>query len=101
MQKARAAIAIFALVFLMSCNLSKAQTSSGATEVDQLKSLLTAQQKTLEHQQAQIEALQQALAEQKEMLASALQREGTNRPDIVSALYQCFQWQARRPNLTP
>jgi len=48
---------------------------------------VTAQQKTLEHQQAQIEALQHALAEQKEMLASALQRDGTNRPDIVSAVY--------------
>src|SRR3974390_277085 len=81
------AIAIVSLVFLMSSTLSRAQTTRDATEFDQLKSLVISQQKTLEHQQAQIEALQQALAEQKEMLANALQRDGTDSSNIVSAVY--------------
>jgi 16S rRNA G1207 methylase RsmC len=85
--KVSKSIAILCLLFLPSSNLSKAQSSNDTTQVDELKSLVMSQQKTLEHQQAQIEALQQALEEQKEMLASALQKDGTNSTEIVSAVY--------------
>src|SRR3974390_3054362 len=85
------AIAVVSLLLLTSWNSSKAQTSSDTTQVDELKSLVMSQQKTLEHQPAQIEALQNALAEQKEMLASALQKNGSaNNTAIVSAVYHPF-----------
>ena len=74
-------IAILSLLFLSSSNLSKAQTSNNTTQVDELKSLVMSQQKILEHQQTQIEALQHALAEQKEMLV----RTRNPRPSLCTA----------------
>jgi len=43
------------------------------SEIDELKSLVASHQKTLEQQQAQIQALQSALAEQKQMLLTRKQ----------------------------
>ncbi len=51
-----------------------AQTSSDAGDLEQLKSVVGAQQQLLEQQQAQIQALQLALAEQKQILAGIVQQ---------------------------
>src|SRR6516225_7344204 len=60
-----------ALVLVLACNSAHTQSAT-PSEVEQLKSLVSAQQKLLDHQQAEIEALQKAIAEQKEMLTNAL-----------------------------
>jgi hypothetical protein len=60
-----------ALALFLACNPARAQSVTPA-ELERLKSLVSAQQKLLEHQQAEIEALQKAIAEQKEMLTNAL-----------------------------
>src|ERR1700761_8672684 len=49
-----------------------AQTSSSTSELEQLKSLVAIQQRALEQQQTDIQALQLSLAEQKEILASVM-----------------------------
>src|SRR5215469_18310096 len=81
-------VIIFAILFLTGCKILPAQTSSGTAEVDQLKSMVTAQQKTLEHQQSQIEALQKALAEQRALFEQALQENREGNPALLSTLYQ-------------
>ena len=65
-------VIIFAILFLTGCKILPAQTSPASAEVDQLKSMVTTQQKTLEHQQSLIEALQKALAEQRALLEQAV-----------------------------
>ena len=67
-------------LLLTNGNSLLAQTSSSTSEVEQLKSIVSAQQK-------QIDALQRAVAEQKEMLANSLARNGTGRATIVPAVY--------------
>ena len=81
-------VIIFAILFLTGCKILPAQTSSGTAEVDQLKSMVTAQQKTLEHQQSQIEALQKALAEQRALFEQALQENREGNPALLSTVYQ-------------
>jgi hypothetical protein len=78
----------FTVLFLTGCKILPAQTSSGTAEVDQLKSMVTAQQKTLEHQQSQIEALQKALAGQRALLEQALQEIREGNPALLSTVYQ-------------
>jgi hypothetical protein len=62
------------VLFLAGQNPAGAQ-SAAPSELEQLKSLVSAQQKLLERQQAEIDALQKAIAEQKEMLSSALRKD--------------------------
>jgi hypothetical protein len=68
------------VLFLAGGNVADAQAATTPSELDQLKALVSAQQKLLEHQQAEIEALQKAIAEQKEMLANALHKDATVTP---------------------
>ena len=63
----RSPILLFIYVFA-GCPLLPAQTSMQAVELEQLKSMVRSQQTMLEQQQAQIQALQLALAEQKQIL---------------------------------
>lgn len=59
---------------LLATSLSAlAQSSPATTDIEQLKSLVGAQQKALEQQQAQIQKLQSALAEQQQMLIGVVQ----------------------------
>jgi hypothetical protein len=57
----------------VGCLSAMAQTSSNTVEIEKLKLIVGQQQKTLEQQQAQIQALRSALAEQKKILASVVQ----------------------------
>lgn len=59
-------------ILSVSCRSVMAQTSTGMAEIEKLKSILDQQQKALEQQQAQILALQSALAEQKKMVQSVM-----------------------------
>jgi hypothetical protein len=52
--------------------------------------MVTAQQKTLEHQQSQIEALQKALAEQRARLEQALQENREGNPALLSFRAICL-----------
>ena len=61
-----------ALVFMTPSASLLAQESSAAN-IDQLKAQMNSQQKVLEQQQAHIEALESALAEQKRMLVNVVQ----------------------------
>ena len=61
-------------VISASCLSATAQDSSRTEDIDKLKSIVGQQQKTLEQQQAQIVALQSALAEQKRMLVDMAER---------------------------
>jgi hypothetical protein len=79
-------IPALSLLLLAGCNSLVAQTTDTA-EFEQLKSQVAAQQKTLEHQQAQIELLLQALAEQKEMLARLVPQEDRTKAALVAAVY--------------
>ena len=56
------------ILFLSSFNFLTAQAPTQSIDVGPLKSQLAAQQKTLDQQQQQIQALQAALAEQRKML---------------------------------
>ena len=67
----------FALLLLLSLSqygLVYAQTSDVNNEIQQLKSLVTAQQKSLEQQQDQIQKLQQELTEQQVMIIGVGQK---------------------------
>lgn len=79
-------IIIFIYVFAGG-PLLLAQTSSDAGDLEQLKSVVRSQQQLLEQQQAQIQALQLALAEQKQILAGIVQQrtEGAKRLPAVTA----------------
>ena len=65
-------ILLFLYVFAV-CPWLPAQTSMPAAELEQLKSMVKSQQTLLEQQQAQIQALQLSLAEQKQILAGIVQ----------------------------
>lgn len=69
-------------VLSVSCQ-SMAQTSSTMVEIEKLKSIVNQQQKVLDQQQAQIQALQSALAEQKEMMLRVIRTSTT--ADTLSA----------------
>jgi len=75
------------IVFVMNCNGMWAQTISSTAEVDELKSIMASQQKTLEHQQARIEALEKALAEQKAMLTNSPPLSVADSASLVTASY--------------
>src|SRR5580704_11450180 len=62
------AVAAVSSSFSVACLSATAQNSSDGAEIENLKSIVDQQQKTLEQQQAQIRALQSALTEQKTML---------------------------------
>ncbi len=64
----------FCIYVVMGCPLLPAQTSVGAAELEQLKSVVRSQQNLLDQQQAEIQALQSAIAEQKQMLAGIVQQ---------------------------
>ena len=76
-----------AILLIFSCKILPAQTNPSAAQVAELKSMVTTQQKALERQQSQIEALAKALAEQKALLEQALEKNGEDRPELVSATY--------------
>jgi hypothetical protein len=59
--------------FSVACLSAMAQNSSNSAEIENLKLIVDQQQKALEQQQAQIQALQSALTEQKKMLVSLVQ----------------------------
>ena len=59
--------------FSVVCLSAMAQNSSNGAEIEKLKLIVDRQQKALEQQQTQIQALQSALTEQKEMLVSLVQ----------------------------
>ena len=59
--------------FSVACLSAMAQNSSNSPEIENLKLIVDQQQKALEQQQAQIQLLQSALAEQKKMLAGLVQ----------------------------
>src|SRR5690348_3800618 len=69
-----AGLALSLLALSVGCPWAVAQTTSSPAETEQLELIVGKQQKALEQQQAQILALQSALAEQKEMLFHLLQR---------------------------
>jgi hypothetical protein len=75
-------VLVIVLAVLMPLSM-KAQSS--ATEMDELKAQMRAQQKLLEKQQAQIQTLESALATQQKMLASVVQR-GGNGPRLAPAV---------------
>ena len=60
--------------FALGCASLVAQTPANLAEISELKSLVTAQQKALEQQQAQIEQLKSALTEQQVMLLGVVQK---------------------------
>lgn len=66
---------IVKLIFAVSvgCSSLGAETESSPSEIEQPKSPVSAQQKGLEQQQAQIQKLQSALAEQRQMLIGVVQ----------------------------
>src|ERR1700733_1046589 len=63
----------FCIYVFVGCPLLLAQTPADGGELEQLKSAVISQQNLLEQQQAQIQALQLALAEQKQMLVGIVQ----------------------------
>src|SRR5215510_8693206 len=70
--KATAAF-LFVLSVLLRSSASVLAQESSATDIDQLKAQMRLQQKLLEKQQEQIQALESALAEQQRLLAKAVQ----------------------------
>ena len=68
-----------------------AQTSSSTSELEQLKSLVAIQQRELEQQQTDIQALQLSLAEQKEILAGVKKSNGgpVSSPCSRSSRWRC------------
>ena len=70
---------LFLLVFLLATSLAViAQSSTATSDIEQLKVQMNAQQKLLEKQQAHIQALESALAEQQKMLTNVVQVGGAN-----------------------
>lgn len=68
-----------AILFGVLCSgwiSAMAQVSTSTEEIEQLKSLIGQQQKTLEQQQTEIQELRSALAEQKRMLADVDKHRG-------------------------
>ena len=77
-------VPVLTLIWILSlgCLSLTAQTSSGTAEIDQLKLVVSEQQRALEQQQGQILALQSALAEQKKMLAKLVQGGTSSAPPV-------------------
>lgn len=77
-------VPVLTLLWILSlgCLSLTAQTSSGTAEIDQLKLVVSEQQRALEQQQGQILALQSALAEQKKMLAKLVQGGTSSAPPV-------------------
>jgi len=75
------------IVLVMNGHSIWAQTAPSAAEVDELKSTMASQQKTLEQQQARIEALEKALAEQKAMLTNSAPTSVGGSVSLVPAAY--------------
>ena len=71
------AVAVFGSLSV-ACLSAMAQNSSNSTEIENLKLIVDRQQKALEQQQAQIQVLQSALAEQKKVLVSLVQGATSN-----------------------
>jgi Na+-transporting NADH:ubiquinone oxidoreductase subunit NqrC len=55
---------LFVFAVSMTCSVSVRAQESSVTDIDQLKAQMNSQQKLLEKQQAQIQALESALAEE-------------------------------------
>jgi len=70
--KATAAL-LFVFFFLLTSSAVMLAQESSATDIDQLKAQMRLQQKLLEKQQEQIQALESALAEQQRMLTKVAQ----------------------------
>jgi hypothetical protein len=64
---------LFVFAVSMTCSVSARAQESSATDIDQLKAQMNSQQKLLEKQQAQIQALESALAEEQVMLLNLVQ----------------------------
>jgi hypothetical protein len=64
---------LFVFAVSMTCSVSVLAQESSATDIDQLKAQMNSQQKLLEKQQAQIQALESALAEEQGMLLNLVQ----------------------------
>jgi len=73
-------------LFQLATSLSGfAQSPPATTDVEQLRLLVGAQQKALEQQQAQIQKLQSAMAEQQQMLIGVVQNSNSN-PRLMPAV---------------
>ena len=72
-------------VLVLGSTALMAQTPANSSEINELKSLITTQQKALEQEQAQIQQLQSALAEQQVMLLGVVQK-NTGPPQYVPAV---------------
>lgn len=66
-------IVTLVLAVSLGCTPLFAQTASNPSEIEQLKSLVSAQQKALEQQQSEIRKLQSSLAEQQQLLIGVMQ----------------------------
>lgn len=66
-------IVTLVLAVSLGCTPLFAQTASNPSEIEQLKSLVSAQQKALEQQQSEIRKLQSSLAEQQQLLIGVVQ----------------------------
>jgi hypothetical protein len=71
--KIPALIILFLIYAFAGCPLSPCQATMDAAELEQLKSIVRSQQNLLDQQQAEIQALQLSLAEQKQILAGIVQ----------------------------
>ena len=67
-------VAVLSFGLLIHSPILWAQTSGSTAEMQQLKSLVTSQQKSLEQQQAQIQTLHRELTEQQQMIIGVVQR---------------------------
>ena len=72
--KIPALIILFFIYAFAGCPLLSSQVTIDAAELEQLKSVVRSQQNLLDPQQAEIQALQLALAEQKQMLVGIVQQ---------------------------
>ena len=83
--KSQVLFLLFATVLLATPLSVIAQSSPATTEIEQLRSLVGVQQKALEQQQAQIQKLQSAMAEQQQMLIGVVQN-GSGTAKLVPAV---------------
>lgn len=97
-------------VLSVSCRPAVAQTLTSTAEIEKLKSIVDQQQRALEQQQAQIQVLQSALAEQKDMMMRIMRtaRSDTLNPVIDPRLdnhqqgqTESFQVPTEQQPLTP
>ena len=88
----RSPILLFIYVFAV-CPWLPAQTTIQAADLEQLKSMVRSQQILLEEQQAQIQALQLALAEQKQILVGIVQPHIQESKQVPAAT----RWNANDP----